>query len=230
MMKVTDIERINIEENQVLNSNNIQDFIEQPLIESIEMFNEKGIKTLMSSCNKHNVKWINDEGKNIFTEDLRSDLRYKDIYSFGYGFAYIMLDFDSLDDDNKKTMEKLYIKLNDGIEDKPQTQSYSSNKVIIYGAVPTAKIVGDHEYDANGFRKRPGMYFSFETIKEDALTTDDNFFLNNYNVVPTSTQTPRVVIIRYPVNEDTKTTDVTTYFNGIANMMVKQEVTLGKNK
>ena len=226
-MKVIDVERISTEENQVLNDNNLEEFIESPLIEPVKRFNEKGVKTLMSSCNKQNVKWINEDGVNLYTKDIKEDVMYKDLYSFGYGYAYIMMDFDSLSEENRMIMKSTYAVLNEGLnEDCDQSKAYRGSKKVIYGAVPSTVTVGQHEYDTNGFKKRPGIYFSIKTLKEDSLKTNDDFFLNNYDTVPTSTTVPRIVIMRYPVNDKTETQDVTNYFNKIADMLVAKEPVL----
>ena len=223
-MRVIEVERIDTQENQDLDDTNIESFIEAPLIEPIRKFNEKGIKTLMSSCNKRNVNWITEDGRNVYTDEVRSDLIYKDIYSFGYGYAYVMLDFDSLSPENRNIMETTYSVLNGEInEEQNQSKIYKGNKRIIYGAVPSTFMVGNHEYDSNGFRKRPGMHFSYSTLKEDSLGTEDEFFLNNFDIIPTSTTTPRIVIVRYPVNEQTETLEVTDFFNKLADGLIIQK-------
>jgi len=222
-MKVTNVERIDADQGLPLNNENLDELIETPLVEPIKVFHNKNIKTLMSSCNKYNVNPILQNGANVFTDDIVDKYAYKHVYSFGYGFAYIMFDYDNLSLENKEFFNSKYKELNKDINEQPirnidYKNGYQSQKRMIYGVNPTL-----HEKAPSGFRSDK-LFPNMESIPNDVEKAKDDFFIDNYDIVTTSTTKPRIVIIRYPVDENTQTHDVTNFFNSIALEMQEQKL------
>ena len=91
----------------------------------------KNIITIMSSANEINAKWLDEDGNNMYESKKNFDAVK---FSYGDGFAYIILDYDSLSEENKAIMAELYDELNPDetkpTYEKPMTadQSYKGNK------------------------------------------------------------------------------------------------------
>ncbi|MGN1269579.1 MAG: hypothetical protein ACI4UU_01750 [Clostridia bacterium] len=81
----------------------INKIIEPPLRKACSIFMKKGIRTLMSSANKNNV--LKQGEKPVEKEDLFENRIITDpapmFDEVGKGYAWIMIDFNSLSDENK---------------------------------------------------------------------------------------------------------------------------------
>lgn len=82
----------------------IDEIIELPLRKACKVFRQKGIETLMSSANKNNV--LNKGEKPKEKEDVYGNgqqWRYPrpSFEDAGKGYAWIMINFDTLSDENK---------------------------------------------------------------------------------------------------------------------------------
>lgn len=76
--------------------------VELPLQKACKLFFSKGIETVMSSANKNNL--LKSGEKPIEKEDVRGQEWFLDRPTFdtaGKGYAWIMLNFDTLSDENK---------------------------------------------------------------------------------------------------------------------------------
>ena len=100
-MFIKDIKRIKNDSFEILSINDIENYIEYPLIKAHEEFFCKNIKTVMSSSNKRNVLWLDDDNNSL------DYTWYGDNFNFGKGYAWIMLDYDLLSDSNKDIIGKL---------------------------------------------------------------------------------------------------------------------------
>lgn len=87
----------------------IDKIIELPLRKACKVFREKGIETVMSSANKNNV--LRDGEKRIEKEDVYGSFdKLFENYLFleaGKGYAWIMLNFNTLSDENKDLLFEL---------------------------------------------------------------------------------------------------------------------------
>ena len=109
-MLITDIEPIdkwgkNLLKEEEYNAEKLIDaIIEAPLRTACRIFRQKGIQTVMSSANKNNVLKAGEkpiEKQDVYGsgQQFREDRpTYEDA---GKGYAWIMLDFDTLSDENK---------------------------------------------------------------------------------------------------------------------------------
>ena len=223
-MKVSQVKRIDTEENKTITEENIEYLIEAPLMEPIKIFDAKNIKTLMSSCNEFNVNPVR-EGNNIFTSDIKQEYRYKHVYSFGYGYAYVMLDYDSLSAENRDRLKSMYENLNQNSQEPPirnidSKNGYISKKRMVYAVNPELK---QGQFRISRDYPEYPLSPDIESVAESADKSNDEFFINNYDVIPTSTRKARFILLRYPVNKETETNEVAEYFSEIANNLAIQE-------
>lgn len=89
-------------------TNYMDGIIELPLQNACKIFKQKGIETVMSSANKNNLLAPNE--KPFEREDLlkRQDASSRPSYEYaGKGYAWIMLNFDTLSDENKQWLFSL---------------------------------------------------------------------------------------------------------------------------
>ena len=213
-LKVTEIARIDLQENQTVTANNIERIVELPLVEAVRDLDSKDIQTLMSSCNAMNVSWIDEDGKNKWLEQyVRSDQ-----FTFGNGYAYIMINYDDLSDENKHVVQELFENLNDTQEGKVQNGTYEGNKTVVVGYNPgiLAPLFG-------GQLSYKDAKINKSVCHEEIAKTNDEFFKEHADMVYTSTQKPRIVILRYPVDKQTKVSDATNFFNKICQQFVPQK-------
>jgi len=88
----------------------IKEMIELPLQKACRIFRKKGIQTVMSSANGNNVLKAGE--KTIEKEDVygENELFWEERPTYeeaGRGYAWIMLDFNSLSDENKEWLFSL---------------------------------------------------------------------------------------------------------------------------
>ena len=82
--------------------------IELPLQKACKLFYDKGIETVMSSANKNNL--LKPGEKPLEKEDVKNQEFFTDRATFedaGKGYAWIMINFDSLSDENKDMLFRL---------------------------------------------------------------------------------------------------------------------------
>ena len=91
------------------NANEIIDqIVEEPLRKVCKQLNNKGIETVMSSANKNNL--LKQEEKVLEREDVEGKEFLLDAptsESAGRGYAWIMINFSNLSDENKETLFSL---------------------------------------------------------------------------------------------------------------------------
>lgn len=91
----------------------IDTIVELPLRSACKLFREKGIETVMSSANKNNI--LRSGEKVIEKEDVYGTIEHRfETYTFleaGVGYAWIMINFDSLSDENKDLIFRLEEKI-----------------------------------------------------------------------------------------------------------------------
>lgn len=213
-LKVTEIARIGLQENQTLTENNIERIVELPLVEAVKNLYSKNIQTLMSSCNEMNVSWIDEDGKNKWLDYYQ----VPDLFTYGNGYAYIMINYDVLSDENKHVIQELFETLNDTQEGKVQNGTYEGNKKVVVGFNPPllySLFKGPSSF--KGAKIDEAAYY------EEMAKTNDEFFKEHADMVHTSTQKSRIVLLRYPVDKNTKISDVTNFFNKICQKFVPQK-------
>ena len=216
-MKIKDIRRDKSNYKKINDETDIDEIIERPLREAVKDLFRKNIITIMSSANEINVQWLDEDGNNMY--QTREDFDATK-YSYGEGFAYIILDYDSLSDKNKKTIDNLYNELNSQEEQqiytKPITteQSYKGNKRIIYAIHQVENPEHAWQIDSEN---------TLGLLTGTGAEASDIDFMRKSNFVYTTPYTERSVIIRYPVNEETEEEKVEEFFSSICSKLETQE-------
>ena len=216
-MKIKDIRRDKSNYKKINDETDIDEIIERPLREAVKDLFRKNIITIMSSANEINVQWLDEDGNNMY--QTREDFDAIK-YSYGEGFAYIILDYDSLSDKNKKIIDDLYNELNSQEEQqiytKPITteQSYKGNKRIIYAIHQVENPEHAWQIDSEN---------TLGLLTGTGAEVSDMDFMRKSNFVYTTPYTERSVIIRYPVNEETEEGEVEEFFSSICSKLETQE-------
>lgn len=171
--------------------------VEEPLRKACKVFRNKGIETVMSSANKNNI--LIKGTRPIEKEDVQGREIYLDRPTFedaGKGYAWIMLNWDSL----SKTNQDLLFLLE---------QRKGSN--------------GDNIGEKRVWFISDSVWRLKKVIeeKDDAIRKFEEYsFSLGYN----DRYPDRVVMLRMPVTEETTVTDVETYFLKLAEMFKQQEI------
>lgn len=108
MLKVNSIEEINpiwADKVTILEVEDLDGVVELPLLNACKELFKKNIRTIMSSCNKYNLLGY-EEYAHQEEYNLTSIMRQ--LYAYGEGYAYIMIDYDSLDEENKNIIHQMY--------------------------------------------------------------------------------------------------------------------------
>lgn len=189
----------------------IDKIVEYPLRKPCKIFYKKGIKTVMSSANKNNIVPKGEKPKN--KEDVKDEYLFLDRGTFedaGVGYAWIMLDFDSLSDENKTTLFRL--------EERTDKKGNKVGEEAIWFVI---EAYGENQFhftftpngEINGIEKNLEHDERYLKFKEKAIHLVYN---NRY---PANT-----VILRMPVNENTTVEEVEVYFSKIAELLKSQRI------
>ena len=199
----------------------IDRIIEIPLRKPCKDFYKKGIRTIMSSANKNNIV---PQGK---TSKKKKDVSGKGQYLFldgptfedaGVGYAWIMLDFDTLSDENKERLLRL-----------EERQDENGNKVgeeAIWFVHPTI-MMGNINYQMKTGRLDPQFVIAATKNDKDInpieiVPVEQNYvdFENKAVILRYNNRYPaNTVILRMPVNEETTVDEVEEYFCKIAELL-----------
>ena len=202
-MLVNEIKPIGKFGKNLLNINNsdelITKIIEKPLQNACKKCKEKNIETVMSSANKKNI--MNSNNKIINIQRLKNMLKKNKLLSFEYlgkGYAWIMINYNTLSDKNREILFSLQQSLNED----------------------TVVFVKENFTDAMNYLRR------LFKIKPKIQTFNDKYSekfkakqlkLVYKNVYPT-----RNVFIRMPINNKTTINDVELFFDQIISKLVIQ--------
>ncbi len=194
------------------------EYIELPVRKACIDLNNKGIDTIMSSANKRDCK------NGDIPENQNQYL------SIGNGYAWIMIDYDQLDEQNRDLIDKL------------------NNGDVKVNLNDKAKNILLHNCSINGIQSRQSELFKFYRVKESAPDKA------KYNRRPKKISTPlkndkfeeqaitlfhqnssfsnysfdfRGVALRYPIDETTEVEEVIKYFEELIQLMINQKVKLG---
>lgn len=172
--------------------------IEKPLRKACKIFRAKGIETVMSSANRKNV--LPQGVKPTEKEDVRGKEYFLDSPTFedaGKGYAWIMLNWDSLSKTNRDILFLLE-------ERKGNNGDNVGEKRVWFIDGGTLLLSFREEREDNESNKR------FE---------EKSFHLRYNDRYPDS-----VVILRMPITEETTVEEVETYFVQLAEMLKQQEI------
>lgn len=196
--------------------NLIDELIELPLRYACKIFKEKGIETVMSSANKNNIL---DEGITpTEKEDVKGKYLFLDSPTFqdaGKGYTWIMINFDTLSDENKDLVFALESELGENfiwfvhpftlgnLDYKIKTGKYTYEQLRSW--LPEDEIPQGIEFD---------RYLAEFERRHIILGYNSRYPINS-------------IFLRYPANASTTVEEVETYFVNIAkrfnNQLVKEE-------
>lgn len=111
-MLIKEVERINKPAVNLLDQDSsvdvIDEIVELPLRKACKIFRDKGIETVMSSANQNNV--LKPGEKRIEKEDIEKRFSLFETHTFleaGCGYAWIMINFRTLSNENKNLLLSL---------------------------------------------------------------------------------------------------------------------------
>ena len=173
--------------------------IEKPLQKACNSCKAKNIETVMSSANKNNIAKNNK--KNITRKDVIESAKKHKIQTFlraGKGYAWLMLNYNTLSDENRKIL-------------------FSLEKELGEDAIWFVK--SNYVEFLNFFRKPFRLKKIVETFDDKyAQQFKEKQLLLMYN----NNYPRRNVFIRMPINEKTKIEEVEFYFDEIISKLKKQ--------
>ena len=203
----------------------IKTSIELPLRKACKIFLKKGIKTVMSSANKHNI--VQNQDDIIEKEDITISpqeylfMSMEDKPNFedaGKGYAWIMIDFDSLSNENKDWLFTL--------EERKDSKENSIGEKGIWFVQPCVMGNLDYKIKIGEYTKQKLK----EMLKEEEIPDveyderlarfDKKRILLSYN----NRYPDNVVILRYPVSEKTTVEEVEEYFAKFAEAFKEQSI------
>lgn len=180
--------------------------IEEPLKEPCRAFKAKGIETVMSSANKNNVL---QEGEKAIEKD---DVKRKELFlhsptfeSAGKGYAWIMLNYDSLSEENKNILFLM--------EERIGKDGEKTGEKYVWFV---------HDFFGNLINLGKGSINTDPSVKK---FNQHAICMRYNNLYP-----ERVVMLRMPITENTEISEVSRYFTGIAEVMKVQELEKDKDK
>ena len=189
-MKVIDIKPIKQDNIKINNKDDLNKIIELPLLEACKIFYDLGLTTVMSSCNENNIKLGEYPRRKITYYTVTP---YTRDFSFGNGYAWILLDYDSLGEQNQEYINSLNNELIELVTIPNVPEDYESTNKEHYN-----KLVKSD--NTNPYPDNP-LYIDFYNKKHPLFTTP---------------YIERGVLLRYPINKNTTVKEVNNYFTKLA--------------
>lgn len=220
-MLIKDIEPIDKAGVNLLKHDNpnmlINEIIELPLRKACEIFRKKGIETFMSSANKNNVlkqgeKRIEKEDIYVKSENATIEQMLKPpalFYEAGKGYAWIMLDFDTLSDENKDWLFSL--------EERKGSNGEKIGEKAVWFAHPSE--MGNLEYSIRiGKCDKESLR---EVLQEEEIPQNVEFDkrlaeFEKRHIVLMGVYSMQTVVLRMPIDEQTTVEEVEEYFLKLA--------------
>ena len=202
-MLVSEIKPIGKFGKNMLENENADDLIsriiEKPLQEACRECKNKNIETVMSSANKNNI--VKNNERRIDKKDLIQMLKKNKLLDFSYagkGYAWIMINYNTLSDENRKVLFSLENELG---EDSIWFVKENYTDTI------------------NSLRRK----FKIKEIKQEFNDKyADKFKEKQLKLVYKRTYPTRNVFMRMPIDNQTTSEDVELYFNEIISKLLKQ--------
>jgi len=204
----------------------INECIEPPLKNACKQLNEKGIKTIMSSCNSEDVK-----NRNVKIDSYRVGKGSNPPFFLGNGYAWIIIDWESLSDENKS----IFVDYNSGKKQIPLSEreadilehncSLDSPKIpISWQMVRFFEVI-----DGNKFFENRSNFGKLEQKSEfDAYFDLNKNGLLSYCSLNNISSDYRVVVLRYPIDELTTLGDVEKFFVNFIQQLSNQKTNQNK--
>lgn len=184
--------------------------IERPVRNVCRYLTSNGINTIMSSANKYNV-----ESKGKLVDENKLYIGQDDDWVIGNGYAWIMLDWNRL----SSTNQQYFI----------EAVRNNSDFVKLYEYIDIPRDVA-LQYGYDHSKMITGLNINYQTGENDY---DDNKVilfghnsLNNYDDAEHSRF--KTVVLRYPVDEDTKVNEVEEFFMNFSRKIVQNNRSIVK--
>lgn len=218
-MLIKDIEPIGEAGVNLLKQDNpneiINEIIELPLRKACEIFRKKGIETIMSSANKSNL--LKQGEKRIEKEDIYLDPRNPEhmlkplplFYEAGKGYAWIMINFDTLSDENKDWLFSLE-------EKKSKTGEKIGERAVWFvhpfevGSLEHKIKIGEFSYE---FLRE---FLTEEEIPQNIEFDEKLAEFEKRHIVLCGAYSTQTVVLRMPIDEQTTVEEVEDYFVKLA--------------
>ena len=196
----------------------IDTIVELPLRKACKIFRDKGIETVMSSANKTNIvssdRIIEKEniGRNPFETHM--------FYDAGKGYAWIMLNFNTLSSENKE----LLFDLEETIDEKGNAVGeklvWFVHPFEMQGNIEYGLRIGKFDYDYLR------MCLSDDDIPVGIEVDESLIEFEKRHVTllyPWTDSSSEAVFLRMPINESTSVLEVEEYFVNLAESFHNQK-------
>ena len=174
----------------------IEQIVEEPLRKACKALRNKGIETLMSSANKYNL--VKKGQKPLEKEDVKTtewSMYHTELFDkAGKGYAWIMINYNTLSDENKKILFEMEEEKND------KGENIGEKMIWFVKAINGDKIAEKNEMLDAKFKKS-----SF-------------FLIYNSDIYP-----KKSVFLRMPINDKTTVIDVEKYFEKLTERLKQQQ-------
>lgn len=200
----------------------IDGIIELPLRKACKLFRKKGIETVMSSANKNNLTKPGEKPKEKEDVSGKSQHLFLDAPTFedaGVGYAWIMLNFDTLSDDNKDMLFSLEERVGPNGEKIGERGIWFVHPFMMGNLsydLKTGKL--DYEY-LKTILTEDEMPPKIEKDERLAKFEAKSIILSYNDRYPAD-----VVMIRMPINESTTVAEVEDYFYKFAEALKQQSI------
>ena len=185
-------------------------FIEYPVRKACHDLNDLGFKTIMSSANKNDAMSAGEPDK----VNKVGIIGPNEHFSIGNGYTWIMIDFESISEENKRIIEALRngeipIELNDDAKSRLEKNCMvndippSQNELVKYYRCITSDQRGFFFESMYTNRKLPDYF-------KDNCTT-----LRNKNSLSFHGGDFGSVVFKYPIDENTKSSEVIEYYDRV---------------
>lgn len=194
----------------------IDEIVELPLRSACKLFRDKGIETVMSSANKNNI--LKDGEKALEREDVIENFsKLFETHTFldaGVGYAWIMINFDTLSDENKDLVFAL--------EDKLGSKAvWFVHPASMSGDIEHSLKTGKYDYDFAVSMLGIDNVPKDLSIDEKLIEFDRRAVVLLYHWISSSTE---AVFLRMPVSSQTTVEEVSEYFVNLAECFNNQVV------
>lgn len=170
--------------------------IEPPLLNACKIFKNKGIETVMSSANKNNLLKPGEKAKekeDVFGNGQQWFLNHPIYEDAGRGYAWIMLNFQTLSEENRDWLFSL--------EERKNENGESVGEKAVWFIEPNNFAI---------FNSKKGAISPRFDKKKIILGYNDGLY-------------PRqTVILRMPINDETTVEEVDEYFSKLAESFKSQ--------
>ena len=203
-MLVKEVKRIGKVGKKLLEDKNAEEIIdiiiEKPLQKACKQCLEKNIETVMSSANQKNIVKESKRKTKKRVIEIAEQNKTQTFLSAGRGYAWIMINYNTLSDENREILFSL-------------EQELGKETIWFVKSI--------YEDFMNSIRRKFKMQEKFEIFNDKyAKKFEEKQLILMYN----NRYPRRNVFIRMPINENTKVEEVEEYFEKILCKLKKQNI------